>query len=244
MNKFLKGANCIVATSPNYVDSSSVLLRYKNKIKIIPIGIDDKYNNEIDTHRRNYWLEKFGNKFFLFVGVLRYYKGLDVLIDAIKESSCVVVIAGSGDLESKLKDSALKQNIHNVFFTGFITDKDKNILLSMCYAFVFPSHLRSEAFGISLLEAAMFGKALISCEIGTGTTYININNETGLSIDPQNPQSLKNALEYLWVNPQEVKNMGNNARKRYLKLFTSSTMAYEYFKLYQSLNDNIVKQEI
>ena len=57
-------------------------------------------------------------------------------------------------------------------------------LLALSYAILFPSHLRSEAFGISLLEGAMFGKPLISSEIGTGTTYINIDGKTGVVVPP------------------------------------------------------------
>ena len=65
---------------------------------------------------------------------------------------------------------------------GALDDADKVALLTLCYAVAFPSHLRSEAFGISLLEGAMYGKPMISSEIGTGTSYINIDGETGLVV--------------------------------------------------------------
>jgi len=62
---------------------------------------------------------------------------------------------------------------------------------------VFPSYLRSEAFGISLLEDAMYGKPMISREIGTGTTYINIGGETGLVVPPSDSMALRQAMSYL-----------------------------------------------
>ena len=70
-------------------------------------------------------------------------------------------------------------------------DDDKIALLTLCHALTFPSHLRSEAFGISLLEAAMFGKAMISTEIGTGTSYVNVDGETGLVVPASDPGALQ-----------------------------------------------------
>ena len=71
-------------------------------------------------------------------------------------------------------------------------------MFELCFAVLFPSHLRSEAFGISLLEGAMYGKPLISSEIGTGTTYINIDKETGLVVPPSDPIALREAMDFLW----------------------------------------------
>ena len=71
----------------------------------------------------------------------------------------------------------------------------------MSYAIVFPSHLRSEAFGISAGQGAMYGKPMISSEIGTGTSYINNHNETGLVVPPSNPQAFREAMRTLWENP-------------------------------------------
>ena len=55
-------------------------------------------------------------------------------------------------------------------FFSRLSDIDKAALLTLCYGVVFPSHLRSEAFGISLLEDVVYGKPMISSEIGTGNT--------------------------------------------------------------------------
>ena len=74
---------------------------------------------------------------------------------------------------------------------GYLLEDDKVALINLCYAVVFPSHLRSEAFGISLLEGAMYGKPLISSEIGTGTSHINIDGETGLVVPPNDPVALQ-----------------------------------------------------
>jgi glycosyltransferase involved in cell wall biosynthesis len=84
--------------------------------------------------------------------------------------------------------------LSTIHFLGFLSNEDKVALLTLCYAVLFPSHLRSAAFGISLLEGAMYGKPLISSEIGTGTSFINIANETGLVVQPSDPLALRQAM--------------------------------------------------
>ncbi|MDA8514688.1 glycosyltransferase, partial [Citrobacter sp. Igbk 14] len=178
MNRFLSSVDCIVAASPNYAQSSRVLQKFEKKVKIIPYGLDEKSYPQTKIERVNYWKERVGDKFFLFIGTLRYYKGLDILLDAAHATSLPVVIIGNGGEETALKLKSEKLGLSNVHFVGALSDEDKAVLLELCYSVVFPSNLRSEAFGITLLEGAMYGKSLISCEIGTGTSYININNIT------------------------------------------------------------------
>lgn len=175
--------------------------------------------------------------FFLFVGVLRYYKGLHILIEAALNSTYPIVISGAGPVEKELKMLAAKLKVNNIHFTGNISEEDKVSLINLCTAFVFPSHLRSEAFGISLLEGAMYGKPLISTEIGTGTSFINIDQETGLVVAPRNPAALRQAMDYIWNNPEEAVVMGKNAEKRFKSLFTATPMSQNYYELYQSLVD-------
>jgi rhamnosyl/mannosyltransferase len=81
----------------------------------------------------------------------------------------------------------------------------------------------------------MFGKPMISSEIGTGTTYINIHNETGLVVPPSDPQALGEAMRTLWENPQMAAEMGQRAAARYRELFTSEQMAASYTALYHEL---------
>lgn len=72
-----------------------------------------------------------------------------------------------------MRREAQQRGLSNVMFTYMLNDEDKYILFQLCRGVVFPSHLRSEAFGITLLEGARFARPLISCEIGTGTSFIN-----------------------------------------------------------------------
>ena len=234
-HKFLRSVDNIVATSPNYLASSAVLDRYRDKTRTITYGLDKSIYPPPEPARLDKWRAAVGEKFFLFVGVLRYYKGLHILLDAVAGSDYPVVIVGAGPIEEELKAHAARLGLKHVMFVGALDDADKVALLTLCYAVAFPSHLRSEAFGISLLEGAMYGKPMISSEIGTGTSYINIHDETGLVVPPSDPQAFGAAMRTLWDNPALAQAMGRRAEARYQQLFTAERMAASYLALYQEL---------
>jgi len=235
MGRFLSSVDRIIASSPNYAQSSPVLNKFKTKVRVIPYGLDRGTYPVPSLEKLRYWRQLVGDRFFLFVGALRYYKGLDHLLKAAHATQLPVVILGGGHLEGELKAQALQLGLTNVHFLGFLPDEDKAALLDLCYAFVFPSHLRSESFGISLLESAMFGKPMISCEIGTGTTFINIAGETGLVVPPCDSVALGQAMLSLWQKPETALAMGENALRRYEKLFSADVMAESYADVYKEL---------
>ena len=236
MHRFLKSVDRIVATSPNYVATSEVLRRYRAKTTIIPLGLDESDYPRASDDVKAHWRERFPKPFFLFVGVLRYYKGVHILLEAAKQTELDIVLVGEGPMMSSLTAYAKEHSLRNVHFLGALPDTDKTALLELSTGFVFPSHLRSEAFGLSLVEAAMFGKPMISCEIGTGTSYVNVPLETGIVAPPDDPLALAEALEALSKNGAACAlRYGANARDRYLANFTADKMAGAYFDLYHQL---------
>ncbi|MCF7966211.1 MAG: glycosyltransferase family 4 protein [Methylobacter tundripaludum] len=233
--KFLASVDRIVATSPNYLATSDVLGMFSDKVSVIPIGLDKATYPQAMPDRLQYWRERLGPKFFLFVGVIRYYKGLHILLEAAQGTGYPIVIVGAGPIEQELKSQAARLGLRNIHFLGQLPDEDKVALLTLCYGVVFPSHLRSEAFGISLLEGAMYKKPMISSEIGTGTTYINVADETGLVVPPSDPVALRQAMRYLWEHPEEAAEMGRRAEQRYWEHFTAEQMVQSYVDLYEEL---------
>lgn len=235
MNRFLTSVDRIVATSQNYLDSSSALNAFREKSRVIPIGLDRSTYPVPDEDLKRRWGNEFGGRFFLFVGVLRYYKGLHILIEANRALNYPLVIVGAGPVEAELRRHAAAAGLTRTRFLGALPDQDKVSLLDLSYAVVFPSHLRSEAFGISLLEGAMFGKPMISSEIGTGTSYINSHQETGFVIPPDDPVALRDAMKSLYDNPHRAAEMGRQAYERYLKHFTATQMVDRYIELYRDV---------
>ena len=235
MHGFLNRVDAIAATSPNYSQSSPTLQKYADKTSVIPIGMVEELYPKVQQPSLAEYHARFGPRFFLFVGVLRYYKGLHYLLDACQNSPWPMVIVGAGPMQQLLKQQAQRLGLHNVHFIGEVSEQQKVDLLTACYGVVFPSHLRSEAFGISLLEGAMFGKPLVCSEIGTGTSFINQHLETGLVVEPASASALRQALQQLWDNPQLAEKYGRAARNRYLQHFTAQAMGEAYVALYQRL---------
>ena len=235
MRRYLDAMDMIVATSPNYFATSEVLTEYAEKVEVIPIGLDEpsyptmhEQNGDLALARA-----KYGEGFFLFVGVLRYYKGLHILLEAMVGAPYQVVIVGSGPVEAELRQQAGRLGLDNVIFAGFVSDREKMALFRLCRAVVFPSYLRAEAFGVTLLEGAMSARALISAEVGSGTSHVNIQGETGLVVPPGDSRVLRQAMDELHSHPAKARLMGANARKRYEQLFTGDRMGERYADAYR-----------
>jgi len=233
---FLYKSSVIITTSTNYFKSSPVLKLFKSKVVVIPIGLSISSYGHPSSSDIDYWKNIFNFKYFIFVGVLRYYKGLEILI---KSASLVphipIVILGSGKMEKMLYSLVNKLKINNIYLLGELNDDDKKTLIYLSTGVIFPSNLRSEAFGISLLEGAIYSKPLISCEIGTGTSFININNLTGLVVKPYDVNELADSLNTIYENPCLASKLGKNAYYRYEEFFTSNSMNNMYQKVYENL---------
>ena len=240
MWRTLRQARVIVANSPAYARTSPVLSHpeIRGKVRIIPLGIEESsYPKAGDDAIFKNLDVKVGEPYFLFIGVLRYYKGLHFLLQAAKTLGAKVVIAGSGPEGSSLQALATKDKINNVVFAGQVSDAEKVALLEHCRALVLPSHLRSEAYGLVLVEAAMLGRPLISCEIGTGTSYINAHEETGFVVEPESPEALTQAMNTLMNNDALSAAMGKAARERYEKLFSGPALGGAYADLFREITN-------
>lgn len=234
LRRYLLGtAERIVASSPNYVQSSDILRAYPEKLACIPHCLEDA--PPADLERQTRWEQRLGRDFFLFVGLLRYYKGLDFLLAAAASTRSPIIIVGDGPDGERLRATARSQGLSNLHFLGALPDADKFALFRLCRAVVFPSHLRSEAFGMTLLEGARVGKPMITCEIGTGTTWINRHQETGLVIPPADPAALANAINQLAADDTLCQNLGHAARQRWQNHFSPTVVGTAYRQLYDAL---------
>lgn len=234
MRRFLATADRIVVTSPNLAASSGALQSVLPKVVVIPIGLDETLYPRVSPVSRSV-ADRLPERYLLFVGVLRYYKGLHILIEAAALARVPVVIAGDGPMGEELRTLAKRRSSADVTFIESVTENDKVALLASCDAFVFPSHLRSEAYGIALVEAAMMGKPMISCEIGTGTSYVNLDGETGLVVAPNDPQALAGAMRRIWNDRTKAIQWGRAARIRYEDKFTAQSMGADFAELYSGL---------
>lgn len=227
MHRFLDKLDAIVATSPNYAASSPVLQRYAEKTHVIPIGITP--DAVADPARVAHWREKLGKNFFLFVGSHRYYKGLPFLIAAARRVPYKIALIG------EVNEAEIEGCPENVTVIGKVNDVDKTAILELSRGLILPSHLRAEAFGIVLLEAMRASRPIVSCEIGSGMSYVNLHEQTGLILPPRDPDALAAAMTRLSEHPVEAAQFGTTGRARFEAEFQASMMAQRYHALYSRL---------
>lgn len=237
MKRFLANASAVVATSPAYKQTSEIL-RKLSQVDVIPNGIASNLANIDFSEEKKEYLQKFGNDFFLFIGVFRYYKGLDFLLSAAKNTTTPILIAGDGPLNQSLREFVEKNKLKHVHFLGQITEQEKYALLDLAKALILPSSFRSEAFGMVLLESARQSCPMISTELGTGTSYLNLDQQTGYVVEAQNAQALADAMNQLAQQNEKRNIFGIQAKQWFLENFTAETMAMRYRELYQSILDN------
>jgi len=121
LKQFLKKADDIIITSPNYLETSPYLANFKSKCTLVPFGItlsefDSKFleKKEIENIR-----DQYGHSIILFIGKFRYYKGLHVLIESMKTIEGKLLLIGSGPLEAELKRQVSGRHLNlKIIFLG------------------------------------------------------------------------------------------------------------------------------
>lgn len=236
MHRFFQGARKILATSRPLVESSPVLSRYSDKVEIVPLGIDPErftLTPGISANKK----EIHGDRpMILFVGRLVYYKGIDILIRAMKDIDARLVIIGHGPLENELR--RLTADLKLTERVSFLTNVSDELLpgyFHACDFLVLPSVASSEAFGIVQLEAFACGKPVISTSLPTGVPYVNRHGVSGLIVPPGDVRALAAAIGRLLNNGAERERMGKAALERFNSEFTSRIMGERVFRVYREM---------
>jgi glycosyltransferase involved in cell wall biosynthesis len=248
MERTLKRAARILPTSPNYLASSPFLQRHRGRCTVVPLGIDsDRFRNvepaKLKEVRKRYFPQCLAgagsagaSRSVLFVGRLRYYKGLHILLDAMPEVRGELLIGGGGPERERLARQAVELGIADrVHFLGEVPDDDLPGLYQSADLFVMPSHLRAEALGLSQIEALASGLPCISTELGTGTSFANSHGETGLVVPPGDPRALAVALNTLLDDPKLRRRFGEAGRKRVADLFGRDKMVESVETIYREV---------
>ncbi len=239
--RLLQRANCVVATSRNYIDSSEYLKKYKEKCIVIPSCINEKrlVLNEKRMAFSDSIKSRANDKMICFsIGRLVEYKGFSLLIEVAKkfENKCIFYIAGNGPLYKELRKKA--SELSNVVLLGKITDDELVSYLMACDVYCFPSITRNEAFGLALAEAMYFGKPAVTFNIpGSGVNYVNLANVTGLECKNSNIEEFCNAINELIASEELRMKLGNNAKQRICNEFMFSVFSSKVKELVEGFND-------
>ena len=232
-------ADAIVASSPNIVAGSEVLSRYADKCRVIPYGIDpSRYETTSAIEARVAELRSAHDRpVVLFVGRLVYYKGVDVLVRAMRGVDADLVVVGSGPLEGELREIAVAGGIAGR--VTFLPSQPFEALVAHYRAadvFCLPSTARAESFGIVQLEAQVCGVPCVSTDVPTSVPYVNLDGVTGTTVPAGDVDALAGALQRLVADAELRALLGRQARERVLAEFTVEHMASAYLDLYRELS--------
>ena len=190
----------------------------KENITLVSLASDkNKYFKieNLDSNTKNNVLSKYNiplnKKYFLTLSSLNKRKNLAFLIESFVEflkknkniDDLVLVLAGpSGWLMEEMFTSIKNVGEYKdkIILTGFVDDKDVNIIYNSAYAFIFPS--LAEGFGLPVLEALSCGIPTLSSNL---TSLPEVYGDSALSFDPTNKKELIDIMEKVYFD--------NNLRK-------------------------------
>ncbi|CAN5240181.1 glycosyltransferase family 4 protein [soil metagenome] len=228
----------IITTSQYFAEHSKYLESYKNKLQIIPPGVDIHFNDSIvvDTDLKKQYADK---KIVLFVGQLdatHQHKGLSYLIESIeivkqKIENIKLIVIGKGDLIQEYKNQAKKIDVE---FKENIDDTQLVQFYKLSDVVVLPSISDAEGFGMILIEAGACHKPVIGSQIG-GIPYVIDHEETGLLTKAKDTEALATNITNILQDTTLAKKMGENGYNKVSKEFSWNMQIHKTDKLFRNI---------
>jgi len=219
----------------------SLVWPYRSRFRVVPLGIDSgPLMSLLDSRPGAHALrERFGDPFILFVGRLRHYKGLDVLLEAMPRVDARLVIVGDGPMGDSLRTQAKRLGLNGqVHFAGSVSDEVLHDHLAAAGVGILPSSGPAEAFGLAMVEYMAAGLPVVSTELGTGTSFVNQDGVTGLVVRAGDPAALAEGLGRILADRARRDRMGQAGRERVRDHFTTAAMMRGIDALYETALEN------
>jgi rhamnosyl/mannosyltransferase len=231
LHRFLRGADAILASSPDYARTSPVLRAHADRVRIVPFGIRAQAFQAADADEVARLRAAYGPRVVLAVGRLVYYKGFDYLIRAMSAVDGRLVILGDGPLRGALQALADGLGLaERVTLAGAVPR------LAPYYhaadVFALPAVARSEAFGLVQLEAMAAGLPVVNTRIDSGVPFVSRDGESGITVPPADPRALAGALGRLLDAPALRRRLGTAARERVRREFGLHRMVADTLATY------------
>ncbi len=249
LNKFISGfyrrtfghysliyTDKIIVTSNTYAATSRSVWHFDPVV--IPNAIDTKkFNPQVDGSKiiKRHGLE--GKKVVLYVGRIKFHKGIEYFVSAAKfvDKDVKFLIVGSGDYESVINDYIHDLDLEGrVIQVGKVPDYELPMYYAACDVFVLPSLTRLEAFGIVGLEAMSTGKPVIISDI-PGVREVITDGREGYLAPPMEIENLAKKIKKLLSDPKLRARMGRTGRKKVVENFEIGKVVDQLEKVYRKV---------
>jgi rhamnosyl/mannosyltransferase len=235
--RLLARASAVHVTTGLLAARSPSLAPVAPKVRVIPHIVDAARFRRVATHplarRIRAWAAE--APVVLFVGRLVYYKGVEVLLDAIERTAGArLAVVGDGPLRRALRERAERLGISSrVLWLGALPDEDLPGAYSGADAFVLPSTAPTETFGVVQVEAMAAGLPVVSTRLGTGVETVNLDGVTGRVVRPGDADELAAALAALLADAALRARHSAAALER-AQDFSASRLLPRYLALYEA----------
>lgn len=236
LHRLLARARAIISTSSNYIDSSPVLQRYRQRCRVVPYGIPLRECTEEGRAKTSEVRARYGPRVVLAVGRFVYYKGFEFLVRAMQRVDGHLLLVGEGPLGGALEREVQECGVASkVTFLGEIQNDSMMPLFSAADVFVLPSIARSEAFGIVQLEAMAAGTPVVNTRLESGVPWVSQHEVTGLTVPPADADALAAAITTLLDDEPLRKRLGAAGRERVRGGFTADVMGRSVAAIYREV---------
>lgn len=148
--------------------------------------------------------------YILSLGRLVATKGLDYMIEAMKDVDCRLIVCGKGPEEKNIRKKVEKLGLQDkVELRGYVSDEEKADLIDSCRMFVMPSLF--ESFGLAALEVMSHGKPLVYSEVNGLPETVG---DGGIGVPPRNPTAISDAMNRMLSDDALRREKGAAARRQ------------------------------
>lgn len=228
VKRLVTAAAALVAPSRSSAAHFADLIRRpSDSVAAIFPGIDPEAFDPRRTSRRE------GGAHIVGLGRLVRDKGFDIAIRAMDllRGIARLTIVGEGPAEAELRDLVKTLGLESeVDLVGRVNDQRRRAILSSADIMVVTSR-HMEFFGMVAAEGALSALPVVASRVG-GLAEVVVEEETGILVPAESPESLAAALIRLSVDPELAARMGRAARERALQLFSANAMVERYEELY------------
>lgn len=240
LSRLTRQAGAVVAATQAHFDSSGQIpadLPSSHK-RVIPYGLDYtglKLDERTSALCKQLRTQAQGRGLVFALGRHVYYKGFNVLIEALQHTQAMLILGGDGPLQEDLQRQVAARGLEErVLFAGRIPEEDLSAYFHACDLFCLPSVEPAEAFGLVQLEAMACGKPVICTQLGNGVNVLNVHGKTGFAVPVRDPVALGTCIESLLSDDSLRASMGMQALKN-SELYSVSAMVASHMRLYHEL---------
>jgi len=231
----LREAAAIMPSSQAMLENSTVLRRHRDRCRVVALGIDlEPFLRAAEHAERVAELRaRHPGPIVVFVGRLVRYKGVHVLLEAMRSIRATLLVVGDGPLRAQLERLRDELGVGDrVVFAGTVPEIVP--LMAAADVGVLPSIARNESWGLAMLEMMACGVPVVCTELGTGTSQVNQDGESGFVVPPERPDALADAVNRLLEDDGLRRRLGEGARMRATRLFSTETMMRAVSDVYES----------